>query len=537
MPSVNQTRRQVRHLVAPDLGDQWLGECTAAAATTITDNIRMIGFGDDFFNNHNMRLTIYEGTGAGQSRLITDYVSATGVITVDTWTTNPTATAPISKFEIHSVASGWPTFEEYNAAINTALLQIGTQALVSQNDTFICTQRDRHIYPIPVPDFKEITGTADSGSTTTLLDDTLIGYGDDYFNGDELVFESGTGAGQRLRITDFASSTGTITFATATAPDTTTTYRIIRRAKAPRFVAIKLLGEVRGAVGGDRHYSYDYNSGQNFRAAAGNARIAQGFQIAGGRGVDGDWYSAVWVALRRIDFPTGDLIAELQTNSSGTPPDTTPVFVDDPSGTQVGPYSVRVNIADIPTDFTFIRFKFVRPVFLAYNTTYHIVLRGADNDTTATANYLQVAVDTNGQYSYGNLSTGTSTPTWTAVAGTDVIFRLEPTAFEETELPADSWEILRGERQIRFKAQPRDGMIIRVMGQRTPELANADGAPLEVNAGDLAAIVAERLVRNIPQQGPAGKQINASVITQLGEQAKRNLIVPILKGAKQVEVG
>ena len=395
MPAVNQKRYQVRHLVADDLGDLKLGVATAAAATTITDTVRMVGFGDDYFNQHNMRATLYKGTGVGQSRLITDYVSSTAVLTVDTWTTNPTATAPISHFEIHNVAAGWPTFEEYNRAISQAILQIGTQALVYQDDTLICLQRDRWIYPIPVPDFKEITGTADSGSTTTLLDTNLVGYGDDYFNGDELVFESGLGAGQRLRITDFADATGTITFATATAPDSTTTYRIIRRAKAPKFVAIKIAGEVRGAVGGDRHYSYEYNSAQNFRAAAGNARIAQGFQIGGGRAIAGDWYSAVWVLLRRVDFPTGDLIAELQTNSSGTPPDTTPVFVDDPSGTQVGPYSARINIADIPTEFTFVRFRFTRPRWIVFNTQYHIVLRGADNDTTDTAGYLQVAVDTN----------------------------------------------------------------------------------------------------------------------------------------------
>ena len=101
----------------------------------------------------------------------------------------------------------------------------------------------------------------------------------------------------------------------------------------------------------------------------------------------------------------------------------------------------------------------------------------------------------------------------------------------------DQWDVLKGERQIRFKCQPKDGAIIRIRGQRTPELPLADGSPIEVNAGDLAAVVAERLVRSMPRQGPTGKQIDSSAILQLGEQAKRNLIVPILGGAKQVEVG
>jgi len=60
---------------------------------------------------------------------------------------------------------------------------------------------------------KMITGTTSgSGSTTTALDTTLFG-GDDEYIGSYIRFTSGTYDGTTRRITDYTSSTGTITFA------------------------------------------------------------------------------------------------------------------------------------------------------------------------------------------------------------------------------------------------------------------------------------------------------------------------------------
>ena len=60
-----------------------------------------------------------------------------------------------------------------------------------------------------------------NGSTTTLLDTTLIG-GDDEYNGGWLVFTSGTNDGLIRRVTDYASSTGTFPFAPAGSASTAT---------------------------------------------------------------------------------------------------------------------------------------------------------------------------------------------------------------------------------------------------------------------------------------------------------------------------
>lgn len=68
-----------------------------------------------------------------------------------------------------------------------------------------------------------------SGSTTTLVDSKLAGkYADDWFNGLLIRTISGSGSGQNLIVTDYTGSTGTFTFATATAVDSTTVYRVCK---------------------------------------------------------------------------------------------------------------------------------------------------------------------------------------------------------------------------------------------------------------------------------------------------------------------
>lgn len=85
-----------------------------------------------------------------------------------------------------------------------------------------------------------VSGTADSGTTTTLVDSNLTEYDDDAFNDMILCIIAGTNKGQSRRISDFDGSTGTITVSTAftKAIDNTSEYII------KHFV-------VAAAVGGD----------------------------------------------------------------------------------------------------------------------------------------------------------------------------------------------------------------------------------------------------------------------------------------------
>ena len=78
-----------------------------------------------------------------------------------------------------------------------------------------------------------IAGTASSGSTTTLVmpaGTATLPYPNptnDYYNDLYVEIYSGTGAGQKLKITDYVGLTRTLTFATATAPDNTSVFGFV----------------------------------------------------------------------------------------------------------------------------------------------------------------------------------------------------------------------------------------------------------------------------------------------------------------------
>lgn len=82
------------------------GEATAGAATTLTDAIGFDGIGDDVLND--LRIYIWQGTGVGQERRITDFGS--NAVTVAAWTTNPDTD---SRYIV--LRQGWRMFDLRNA--------------------------------------------------------------------------------------------------------------------------------------------------------------------------------------------------------------------------------------------------------------------------------------------------------------------------------------------------------------------------------------------------------------------------------------
>ena len=76
-----------------------------------------------------------------------------------------------------------------------------------------------------------ISGIVDSATNDTCVDATLIGYGDDYFNGDLVRIVGGVGLGQERTILDFTDATGTVqtTANWTTNPDASSKYKIINR--------------------------------------------------------------------------------------------------------------------------------------------------------------------------------------------------------------------------------------------------------------------------------------------------------------------
>lgn len=79
------------------------GTAQAGAATTITLATGAMPV-DDYYNTRKVK--IYEGTGAGQVRTISDYVGASKIATVSaSWTTNPDATSKYIVFDVYQSGS------------------------------------------------------------------------------------------------------------------------------------------------------------------------------------------------------------------------------------------------------------------------------------------------------------------------------------------------------------------------------------------------------------------------------------------------
>ncbi len=146
----------------------------------------------DYYNS--ARLTILEGTGVGQSRIITSYTSGK-VATLDSdWATNP----------------------------NTASLYGVTAANVH----------------VALSDIDLVQGfVAAATSTTTITLDSAAVATTDYYVGALIVFPQGTGAGQCRIITGYTSGrVVTLSPALTTALSTDTTYHITASVPVPEMV-------------------------------------------------------------------------------------------------------------------------------------------------------------------------------------------------------------------------------------------------------------------------------------------------------------
>lgn len=144
------------------------GTATAGAAKTLTDTNQT--WGTNSFAGYTVK--IISGTGSGQTKTIASNTAT--ILTVDgNWKTNPD---------------------------NTSVYEIYLRAMSS-------------------------TGTATAGTTTTLTDANAA-WGINMWAGYTLTIDTGTGSPQTLTV---VSNTATaLTFATATAPDNTSTYSLFR---------------------------------------------------------------------------------------------------------------------------------------------------------------------------------------------------------------------------------------------------------------------------------------------------------------------
>jgi hypothetical protein len=223
-----------------------LASGTAQAGTASTIQLSAgTSFADDILNGAVVK--VLTGTGAGQARLISDYTGATDTATITpNWTTNPSSDSVYEVVEGHAFVAALAADVITSASVATDALGIdelhddvitdaseirSAVGLASANldsqlaaiDNFVDTEVGDILNSVVVA-----SGTADSGSTTTMVDAARTEADTDYWTDAAILFTSGTISGQSRLITDFNAATDTITFSPAvTQAVSTNTYEIL----------------------------------------------------------------------------------------------------------------------------------------------------------------------------------------------------------------------------------------------------------------------------------------------------------------------
>ena len=218
------------------------GTADSGTTTTLVDAAALNQTDDDYWNGQLVRFT--SGTLNGQTRLITDFDAGT-----DTITFYPATTTAVTTH----------TYEILPAGDSQALAAIYLNYLLSdsydatsppgQSDALLAemTEDDSGVTRFTQAALSQAGGgsgvgasfssSADSGSTTTLVDSALTEADDDYWVGSIIRFTSGTLDGQCRTITSFSESSNTLTFApAATQAVSTHSYEIIPAAADVRLV-------------------------------------------------------------------------------------------------------------------------------------------------------------------------------------------------------------------------------------------------------------------------------------------------------------
>jgi hypothetical protein len=189
-------------------------------------------FGDDILNG--AVINILTGTGAGQSRVITDYAGATDTATVSpNWTTNP------SSDSTYEIVQGSTNLSAVGLTVQTAGDIIAdTEAILSDTEGL---SAGSGLTPLA-------SGTAQGGTVSTIQLAVAETFADDELNGNVVKITSGTGAGQSRLITDYAGGTDTATISPnwTTTPSSDSVYEVVDG--AANLVAVGLTAQTAGDI-------------------------------------------------------------------------------------------------------------------------------------------------------------------------------------------------------------------------------------------------------------------------------------------------
>lgn len=265
--------------------DDGVAQAGGAVVVTLRSGASAV---DDFYNNG--FISIIGGTGAGQTRQITDYVGSTKQATVDAaWATQPDSTS------VYVIEPG------------SQLPELGDvwDALLSNHSTG--GTFGEALQPIR-------RGTAQGGGSNTITLDALASAVNDFYSGCVVRILSGPGAGQAAIISDYVGSTkvATVGQTWGTQPDSGSVFALFPLGVIPGATA-PTAGDVADAVWSEPRADHVASGsfGEGVSLAPGIAAIVADAMIA--RNISGG----------SNDFPTVEfalcfIAGKWQDNGDGT---------------------------------------------------------------------------------------------------------------------------------------------------------------------------------------------------------------------------
>jgi hypothetical protein len=247
--------------IIPVTSDTWVATGTAQGGSASTIQLAAAtAFANDGING--LRAVITSGTGAGQSRTITDYVGSTDTATISpNWVTSPSSNSvyvirqapcidvanhensiingrmgpggaiPDGVVAVRITAGTRQTIRDlilFGTANSSApLISVEGSGFVVLNDSIIVAKcfdagTFLELYPTMA------RGTAQGSTSTTIQLAATENFPDNWLNGAKIFITGGPGNGQERSITDYVgvSDTVTVSAAWATNPTSSSTYEV-----------------------------------------------------------------------------------------------------------------------------------------------------------------------------------------------------------------------------------------------------------------------------------------------------------------------
>jgi hypothetical protein len=250
--------------IIPITSDTWVATGTAQGGTASTIQLAAAtAFANDGING--LRVVITSGTGAGQSRTITDYVGSTDTATVSpNWVTNPSSNSvyvirqaacidvanhensiingrigmetavPDGVVAVRIAAGTRQTIRDLiifgTSGSSAPLISVEGSGFVVLNDSMIvakCWNAGTFLDLYPTMARGTAQGST-GGMTPTIQLAASENFPDDWLNGAKVFITGGPGNGDERTITDYVGSTDTATVSAAwsTNPTSSSTYEV-----------------------------------------------------------------------------------------------------------------------------------------------------------------------------------------------------------------------------------------------------------------------------------------------------------------------